>query len=153
MQTQLQQTEPLTSPGPDELRFGAFRPAEIDDFWPYVEAQVARACEFSYGRFSADNIYEFALQGIVTIWAVVNPQSEVRAVVVTQQTEYPTGLRALEVMLVGGENRHDWLHFESKLEEHARREGCHVMQMYGRRGWERDLKHWRVASTLMERRL
>jgi hypothetical protein len=56
----------------------------------------------------------------------------------------------LTVVLMGGEQSNLWLHLEPVVADYARARGCVKMQLIGRRGWSRVLKHWRQVAVVME---
>lgn len=74
----------------------------------------------------------------------------VLAAAVTQLTEN-NGLKVCTIVACGGNDRGRWLHLISKLEEHARDEGCARVRICGRRGWTKALEGYRVRSVILEK--
>ena len=71
---------------------------------------------------------------------------------VTQIATYPTGLRAVMLLLAGGV-MDKWLHFLPEIEAWAVSCGCEISEMpRGRKGWTKILKDYN-SMVFMEKRL
>lgn len=152
-----------TAPAPSEaerkLGFALVPTERVGLFAPLVMEKLRAACEFSGGRFMAEYVLA-ACAGQDPGWSAqlwvaghfghgVKPTLE--AVAVTCISNYPTGLRVLEVVLVAGENR-AWLQFEDEFIAWAREQGCQRIQQIGRRGWARTLSDaWKQSAVMFER--
>jgi len=128
---------------------------------------VEKACAYSGGRFSPDNVFE-ACAGLDParkwyLWIVFDPHKadvenfadRVKAVTVTALVDYPTGLRMGETILIGGNGSSDeWLNYIDDLRDWAKKNGASRMQYVGRRGWQRHMKplgiEWKPVSTMFE---
>jgi hypothetical protein len=53
----------------------------------------------------------------------------------------------------GGENMGRWLDLLGGIEEWAKAEGAALVRIYGRPGWVRMLRNYRVSNVVLERRL
>lgn len=113
---------------PEEFR------AEYDRCWPWLDSAIDRFGrthekedlwrELGIGR----GLFFFSLPTCATVCRIVT---------------YPTGLKEIEVWLVGGVNRfhiRDLLY--PKIEAFGKELGCHRMIAYGRKGWLRVLDGW-----------
>jgi len=127
----------------------------------WVFPLLEKACSYSDGRFEPETVLA-SCAGLNPRW---HPQlwtagylrqgdqpATIEAVAVTAITTYASGMRVLEVILVGGENAKGWMTFENKFAEWAAREGCSKIQMIGRKGWAKTLSGaWREAARMFER--
>jgi hypothetical protein len=71
---------------------------------------------------------------------------------VTEFRHYPTGLRTLAALLLGGSDMRDWVHLWSDVETWAKQQGCTKIEITGRRGWTRVLG-WKETTIDMEKDL
>lgn len=55
------------------------------------------------------------------------------------------------VQLCGGEELGSWKHLLSKLEDVARDLGCQLIEILGRRGWQRIYPEYRMRAVLLEK--
>lgn len=117
--------------------------------WPVLEPLLEKACAFSDGRFTPASVALAVTEGQFDLWGVIR-DGEWQAIAATCVSDYPSGMRVMEVLLVSGEDRQSWLHFEKPLRGQAARWGCHKMQMVGRRGWAKSLPDWRPVATMYE---
>ena len=69
--------------------------------------------------------------------------------IVTEVIEYPR-LRACHFWLVGGD-MDEVLEMEPEIVAWAKSSGCKKITASGRRGWERQLKHWKLQSVNITR--
>ena len=76
----------------------------------------------------------------------------IRAAGVTEFRHYPTGLRTLNALLIGGSDMRDWVHLWSEVEAWAKHQGCTKVELSGRRGWSRVLG-WKETTVDMEKDL
>jgi hypothetical protein len=117
--------------------------------WPVLEPLLEKACAYSEGRFTPESVGLAVTQGEFDLWGAMRDGAWL-AIAVTCVSDYPSGLRVMEVLLVSGEDRQSWLHFEKPLRTQARKWNCHKMQMVGRRGWGKSLPDWRAVATMYE---
>jgi len=76
----------------------------------------------------------------------------VDVITVTTLSQYPTGLRIAEILLIAGRGKsEEWLHNIDYLKDWAAEEGCDRLQFIGRQGWRRMLgKDCRMVMTMFE---
>lgn len=137
-------------------------PAErVMDLAPMVFPLVQKACDFSGGRHDPHATLQ-ACAGqipdrIMQLWVFGSvgggEEATIDAIGVTQVNEYPTGLKTLEMVLVGGSSSDEWLPFEDRFAEIARVNGCQRLECFGRRGWAKRLPHWKGTYMLFEREI
>jgi hypothetical protein len=105
------------------------------------------------GRFQVEDIYAALLARDMQLWLVW--REGIRAVAVTQITNYPR-LRALNVAYLAGEDRGEWLQdLEDRLLAWGRQVGCSRLEVQARLGWRRALANilpqWKTTHVGMER--
>lgn len=117
---------------------------------------LLKAVEHSDGRYSFDNVLEGLGTGRFELWGAMKKPASLVAVAVTTVDVFPSGKRAYVVLQLGGSSMADaaaFFKFLPKMEGMARQAKCDVMQIIGRKGWERDLAGWATISTVYEREL
>ena len=114
--------------------------------WPQASDLLNKSIEMSGGRLSHITVLDGLLNREMQLWLA--PEGAL----VTQIVTYPTGLKVMSLLLVGG-IMSEWLHLLPKIEEWARAEGCDVSEMSrGRKGWMKMLKDYN-SMVFMEKRL
>lgn len=92
---------------------------------------------------SEDDVVAALRNGTAQLW--IGEDDQVRCGVVTCLSGTPQGL-ICEIWLMGGRDRHRWLHFLDVIEAAARERGCFCMELTGRRGWGRLLPQYRPKA-------
>ena len=130
----------------------------------HIMPLLEKACAHTGGRFYAQQVLENCAgmnkSQVWYLWLVLNPDKEfkgelserVKAITVTCLSDYPTGLRVAETLLIGGNGPSDeWLHYVDVLENWALKNGATRMQFIGRKGFQRKLgERWKPAATMYE---
>jgi hypothetical protein len=105
---------------------------------------IRKACAHSGGRFSPEGCIRRWLDGQWLMWAINSPQGQCAAVFFTQLNVYQdTGLRTLEVALLGGSKVRAWIHLEPLLLQYAESFGCERVEAWSRSGLIDLLPRWR----------
>ena len=89
--------------------------------------------------------------GAALLWLAWEGES-IKAAAVTEICA-ANGEKFCTIVACGGHDRGQWLHLLEGLESHAKAEGCDTMRVYGRRGWGKLLKDYRVTRVLLEKTL
>lgn len=119
---------------------------EVLGVWPEASKFLNRSIEMSGGRLSQATVLEALLNRETQLWLA--PEGAL----VTQIATYPTGMKVVILLLVGG-TMSKWLHLLPEIEEWARAEGCETSELpRGRKGWSRVLKGWN-EMVFMEKEL
>jgi hypothetical protein len=114
--------------------------------WPLASRLLKKSIEISGGRLSHITVLDALLNREMQLWLA--PEGAM----VTQIVTYPTGLKVVSLLLVGGTMR-KWLHLLPQIEEWAKSKGCEVSEMSrGRKGWIKMLKDYN-SMVFMEKRL
>lgn len=127
---------------------------EVEGVWPLIARRIAQATARSNGRFTESTIKAECVSGTQQLWVAWSADHRaIRAVMVTQILTFPTGLRAVDVVIVTGEGRRDWVPLLADLEVWARAQDCALVQINARRGWARELSSYRLSHIFLERRI
>ncbi len=156
----------IDRPRPDQRTFDfAVVPPEMVLRLPSPAAQdvfalLTEACGYSDGRYEpvttlracAGQIEGYAEQLWIAGYRGGAEPPSAESIAVTTIRIYPTGLRVLELLAVAGKTSRAWLHFADGLADFAAKNGCHRVQMLGRKSWMRTLdESWRATAQLFER--
>jgi hypothetical protein len=119
----------------------------VDQCWPKIEDYIQKAAEYTYGRFTAGNIYDLVAEGDYQLWVAMNHQSIIGAVV-TSVVTYPQR-KLLCMQFCGGEDLKDWKDpMLALLRRFAKDVGCDGIESTARPGWAKIFKndgfaaHW-----------
>lgn len=114
----------------------------IDTCWEQVEPFLAKACKFTYGRYTTQDVYEMVDEGLLHLWVAFQVGEEgtvIKGAVVTQLMAYPRS-KYLSLMLCGGEGIKDWqTPMLDLLRKFARDTACDGIEATARRGWAKLL--------------
>lgn len=125
-------------------------PGNVPDLWAEVRPLLEPAIDLTGGRMSARTVFSGLALAQYQLWLLRN--ETILAAGVTEFRGYPTGLRTLAVLLIGGNDMRDWVHLWSDVEAWAKRQGCTKIEISGRRGWSRMLG-WKETTIDMEKDL
>ena len=121
-------------------------PAQVSGFWPHAKHLIKSAIE-NTGLSEFYSIEKDVLTGKQLLWLAWNGQA-IEAAATTQLFNSVCILTAC-----GGYQRERWLHLFTRIEQYAKDEGCKIMRIYGRKGWERVLDGYRVQHVILEKGL
>ena len=125
-----------------------FNNADIDLIWHRIKDYVQGAADYTYGRFTANDIRSRCKSQNQQLWIAHNGE-EVYGFVITQMSDYPQ-LRALIMHFTGGKELPLWKDDMLKaLQEFARNNGCDIIESYGRGGWAKVFKNDGFESKFM----
>jgi hypothetical protein len=118
--------------------------------WPFARPVIAAAMRRGgISDFSA--VERNVLSGGALLWLAWDGR-EIVAAAVTELT-LVHGRKLCTIVACGGRERRRWLHLIAELETFARREGCQAVRICGRRGWLRELPHYRATRVILEKEL
>ena len=121
--------------------------------WPDVKGQIARAFRYNADRMSIDDIEECLHDKTMQLWGIHD--GTLRCVIVTEIVTYPLA-RALRVITVTGDDHSKWLALGvATLTAWGQENGCTLMEMTGRRGWEKPLMQlgWQQPQIMMTKQI
>jgi len=127
----------------------------IDVLWYQIEPHVERVVNASAGEITVESVKQRALSGRSTIVAVVKGD-EIVAVNTIEVTTYDSGLRCLEIPVVGGHEAFEWgPDFLEMCNQLAVQQGCQEMRGFSTRtSWLKVLKPfgWEESHFVIKRK-
>jgi hypothetical protein len=130
-------------PTPFSVDLVCIPPNRINEFWPLVRDRIRVAIETT-GLSPFSETERQVLNGEQLLWLAWSDQIEAAAT--THLSD-----NVCTIVACSGHCRERWLPLLAKIENYARNEGCRCMRLFGRRGWERALKDYRVEHIVMEK--
>lgn len=133
---------------PSSARTLCIPPDCVGQVWPHVEPMLRSATE-KCGDWSIEGVRSLLDDGGL-VW-VTAEGPEILAATVTRLYRAPAGL-VCQVVACGGGNA-NWSEQLQTIEAYAKAEGCSMMRIAGRKGWERVLDGYSVRYVILERAL
>jgi hypothetical protein len=115
--------------------------SEIENVWHRVEPIIAKAVQYSDGKYSTEHVKKSLLSRKMQLWVYVN--GDIKSCAVTQISNYPLK-NVCTILFAAGADLHEWLRFMPMIEEWARENKCDDIDIYGRPGWEKVLGWERI---------
>lgn len=119
----------------------SFVPKEhIRTVWADIEPHMEKAAEYTYGRYTADDILDSMLQYDFDLWIAFNEGQHILGIVVTRFIQYPRK-KYLDLVFLGGDEGFTWKDPMLKTLQHwAYDNHCDGIESAGRLGWSRVFK-------------
>lgn len=125
-------------------------PARVAEFWPHVRGMILGAIK-KCGLSDSAEVEASILCGGSLLWIAWNGAT-IEAAASTRIATIDGG-KVCTLVACGGGDRRRWMPMLRKLEIYAKAEGCSRVRIFGRRGWARVLKTYRVSNVVLERLL
>ena len=106
-------------------------PNTINNLWPTISPLLDRLVD---EKVSMDDIYDLMMNRRWLLWV----NTDLSTVIVTEFIYYPQ-VTNLRIVLLAGDDV-DWSEGIHVFEGFARINGCHSVEILGRKGWQRVLK-------------
>ena len=117
----------------------AIEQTKIDAVWNKLRTFADMAADYTYGRFTANDIRTALKNRPQQLW-IAHEEEEVFGFVVTEFLEYPQ-MRVLLMHFTAGKELPLWEQpMLNALQEYARYNGCEAIESHGRAGWEKVFK-------------
>ena len=111
----------------------------VDKVWPDIKDYLAGAAEYTYGRYTVEDIYDCLKEYEYTLWIAFNEEG-IKGAVVTNFIFYPKK-KYLVMTFCGGKDFEQWKEPIIKLLQHwAYDNGCDGLEAAARFGWSKVLK-------------
>jgi hypothetical protein len=113
----------------------------VDQCWDRVKVHLEKAVEYTYGRFTLEDIYISVKEDNHTLWVAFDDEG-VKGAVVTNFTSYPRK-KFVHLAFIGGVEGHNWK--EPMLEiltRWAYDNNCNGLESVGRPGWAKIFKNY-----------
>ena len=124
----------------NSMQVSAVLPKDIYLIWKHINKFLERSCKRSNGRHTIDTIYKQLIDNQVHLWIAFDPEEDlIKGCVVTNFVYYPTGLKMLNILQLGGKNMEDWMEIvRPKITQWAKKNQCEGIEATGRKG----VSHW-----------
>ena len=114
---------------------------ELDKVWSLVEKDIRNALAYSGQLTDSDHVYETAKEDKFQVWVIWDKNQKKTndkyfGVVVTEIIKRKHG-KVCHVYIVTGRQMSKWQHLISRVEEFAKDEGCKMMELIARPGWQK----------------
>ncbi len=111
----------------------------LDSVWPLVEHHMDRAAEYTFGRYTTEDIKDSISDYEHHLWLAFEDDT-VKGVVVTNFVQYPR-MRCLAMQFTAGDDLKDWkAPMLDILQKWAFDNHCDRIESSGRPGWPRVLR-------------
>ena len=126
----------------EEFRSVLLNPQEVLKLWPQIEPDIEKALAHSILELTAFHICKQAISGHIHIWLTIDADNKIVCTTTTRFLNYPNDKKALQIITCTAKDR-KWIEFfeqHKSVEDFARQSGCSCIQVWGRKGWQRQLK-------------
>lgn len=126
----------------NEYRSSLLNPQDILKKWHILEPHVESALDHSVGEMTSFDIALLAMIEKAHIWLTVDQNDSIASVIVTRFIE-ETRRKSMLIQTCGGsvEGWDAWTAHHNTLVKFARNNKCSSIQIWGRKGWQRRLRH------------
>lgn len=123
-------------------------PEHYDAVWPLISDYMKGAADYTYGRFTVDDIKNGLHTSPQQLWIAYEGE-QVYGAVVTEIVTYPQ-IKALVMHFTGGKDLPKWkAQMLELLQSFGKDNGCDIIESYGRAGWAKVFKDDGFVSRFM----
>ena len=109
----------------------------VEKVWVLAEGFVEAACKTT-DKQTPSSVFDGLIEDKCQLWLVYDvEEGEVISSVITEICCWPSGTWSALITLCGGLQVNRWAPLIAKIEDWARSEGCHAVEVLGRKGWAR----------------
>lgn len=107
-------------------------------FWPRIANHIERAAEYTYGRYTSDDILDSVTSYDHHLWVAFDPDTQViTGITITSIKQYPRK-RCLDMVFCAGDEGMEWkAPMLSILRRWATDNHCDIIESSGRLGWSK----------------
>lgn len=114
-------------------------PEMIEGLWPRIFPHLAKASEFTFGRYEPEDIMLYTMSGDAHLWVVLD-EDEIIGITVTRFWQYPRK-RCLDLVFLGGDEGFSWKEpMLQMLRAWAQDSGCEAIEAAARPAFARVFK-------------
>jgi hypothetical protein len=116
---------------------------ELEKVWGIVEKDIKSALAYSSQLTDSDFVFDTLKEGKFQLWVLWDKKQSKAVdkyfgVVVTEIIKRKFG-KVCHIYIMTGKQRTKWQHLITKVEDFAKQEGCKMMELIARPGWQRVL--------------
>ena len=132
---------------------------ELDKAWGLVDKDIRQALAYSSQLTDSDFVFETAKQDKFQVWIIWDKNQKKTVdkyfgVVVTELIQKKLG-KVCHIYIATGRQRLKWQHLINKIEDFAKQEGCQMMELIARPGWQRvlNLFNYKRTHVVLEKKI
>jgi len=124
---------------------------ELDNIWSLVEKDIKGALAYSSQLTDSNFVFDLAKDGKFQVWVLWDKeqkqtQNKYFGVVVTELIKRKLG-KVCHIYIMTGRQRHKWQYLVKDIEGFAKEEGCLMMELIARPGWQKVLNNFGYKRT------
>jgi len=124
---------------------------ELEQVWSLVEKDIKSALAYSGQLTDSDFVFDTLKEGKFQLWVLWDKKQSKAVdkyfgVVVTEIIKRKFG-KVCHIYIMTGKQRTKWQHLITKVEDFAKQEGCKMMELIARPGWQRVLDDYGYKRT------
>jgi hypothetical protein len=124
---------------------------ELEKVWGIVEKDIKSALAYSSQLTDSDFVFDTLKEGKFQLWVLWDKKQSKAVdkyfgVVVTEIIKRKFG-KVCHIYIMTGKQRTKWQHLITKVEDFAKQEGCKMMELIARPGWQRVLDDYGYKRT------
>jgi type II secretory pathway component PulJ len=124
---------------------------ELEQVWGIVEKDIKSALAYSGQLTDSDFVFDTLKEGKFQLWVLWDKKQSKAVdkyfgVVVTEIIKRKFG-KVCHIYIMTGKQRTKWQHLITKVEDFAKQEGCKMMELIARPGWQRVLDDYGYKRT------
>jgi hypothetical protein len=124
---------------------------ELEKVWGIVEKDIKSALAYSSQLTDSDFVFDTLKEGKFQLWVLWDKKQSKAVdkyfgVVVTEIIKRKFG-KVCHIYIMTGKQRTKWQHLITKVEDFAKQEGCKMMELIARPGWQRVLNAFDYKRT------
>jgi len=134
----------------DHQRLTFVKPHDVDKQAARALPHIQRALDRG-GSYTIHNVLDELRSGAAQLW-LIERGDKVTAICITVLNQHPQSKSCL-IWLCGGDGVKTWLHLLTHIEDWAKAEGCDLITLRGRAGWERIMPDYEKTKVILEKKL
>ena len=124
---------------------------ELEKVWGIVEKDIKSALAYSSKLTDSDFVFDTLKEGKFQLWVLWDKNQKKTidkyfGVVVTEIIKRKFG-KVCHIYIMTGKQITKWQHLITKVEDFAKQEGCKMMELIARPGWQRVLDDYGYKRT------
>jgi hypothetical protein len=124
---------------------------ELEQVWSLVEKDIKSALAYSSQLTDSDFVFDTLKEDKFQLWVLWDKKQSKAVdkyfgVVVTEIIKRKFG-KVCHIYIMTGKQRTKWQHLITKVEDFAKQEGCKMMELIARPGWQRVLDDYGYKRT------
>ena len=132
---------------------------ELDKTWGLIDKDIRQALAYSSQLTDSNFVFETAKENKFQIWIIWDNNQKKTidkyfGVVVTELIKRKLG-KVCHIFIATGKQRHKWQHLIKDIEDFAKAEGCQMMELIARPGWQRvlNLFNYKRTHVVLEKKI